>query len=133
MSSPPPKYESSILSQGSAFINAITFIPPSKEYPHGLVVSGGQDTVIEVRDPEKSRTDNAERLLMGHGNNVCALDISPDGTWFVSGSWDGTARVWSVGKWECEGVLEDHQASVLGVLAFDNETIITGSWFLGEY
>ena len=47
----------------------------------------------------------------------------------VSGSWDGSARVWKVGKWECEALLEGHQGSVWAVLAYDEETIITG-WLL---
>ena len=90
------------------------------------MVAGGKDAIIEVREPGKSHTDNAERLLMGHAHNICALDVSPDGKWLVSGSWDSTARVWSTGKWECEAVLEGHEASVWSVLAYDSSTIITG-------
>ena len=126
ISSPPPKFDYTIASHGTSFVNAIAFIPASKEHPDGLVVSGGKDSIIEVREPGKDHSENAERLLMGHAHNVCALDVSPDGSWLVSGSWDGTARVWSVGKWECEAVLEGHQGSVWGVLAYDKGTIITG-------
>ena len=82
--------------------------------------------MIEVREPNKPPDSNAERLLLGHAHNVCALDISSDGKWIVSGSWDGTARIWSIGKWDCEAVLEDHQGSVWSVLAYDSDTIITG-------
>lgn len=49
----------------------------------------------------------------------------------VSGSWDGSARIWKVGKWECDAILEGHQGSVWTVLAYDRKTIITGerrSW-----
>ncbi|KAI4254285.1 MAG: hypothetical protein L6R42_007262, partial [Xanthoria sp. 1 TBL-2021] len=49
-----------------------------------------------------------------------------DGTYVVSGSWDSSARVWRVGKWECDAVLEGHQGSVWAVLAYDKDTIITG-------
>lgn len=44
----------------------------------------------------------------------------------VSGSWDGSARLWGVGKWECNAVLEGHDGSVWTVLAYDRKTIITG-------
>jgi phospholipase A-2-activating protein len=111
----------------------LTYIKPGQAqgYEDGLVVSGGQDTIIEVRKPTASPTDNAERLLIGHGHNVCALDVSPKGTWIVSGGWDGQARVWSVGKWETELLLkhdsEDAARSVWAVLALDENTVVTGS------
>lgn len=44
----------------------------------------------------------------------------------VSGSWDGSARLWRIGKWECEALLEGHEGSVWSVLAYDSNTIITG-------
>ncbi|MBE7180041.1 MAG: hypothetical protein INR71_02340, partial [Terriglobus roseus] len=65
-------------------------------------------------------------LLLGHSGNVCALDVSEDGTIIVSGSWDGEARVWAAGKWDTAAVLRGHEGSVWTVLALDNETIVTG-------
>lgn len=44
----------------------------------------------------------------------------------VSGSWDGSARLWRIGKWECETLLDGHEGSVWSVLAYDSNTIITG-------
>lgn len=44
----------------------------------------------------------------------------------VSGSWDGSARLWRIGKWECEALLHGHEGSVWSVLAYDSKTIITG-------
>jgi phospholipase A-2-activating protein len=66
-------------------------------------------------------------MLLGHGHNICALDVSPDGGWIASGSWDSTARLWKVGKWEADVVLEGHGGSVWAVLAYGKNTIITGS------
>ncbi|KAJ5785920.1 uncharacterized protein N7503_011132 [Penicillium pulvis] len=126
VSTPPPTYDYTITAHGQAFINALTYLPPSSEYPEGLVLSGGQDTIIEARQPGKNADDNADAMLLGHGHNICALDVSPDGQWVVSGSWDSTARLWRVGKWETEVVLEGHEASVWAVLAYDKDTIITG-------
>ncbi|KAJ5948854.1 hypothetical protein N7454_002161 [Penicillium verhagenii] len=126
VSTPPPTYDYAITSHGQAFINALAYLPPSSEYPEGLVLSGGQDTIIEARQPGKTADDNADAMLLGHGHNICALDVSPDGKWVVSGSWDSTARLWQVGKWEADVVLEGHEASVWAVLAYDKDTIITG-------
>ncbi|KAJ5649837.1 uncharacterized protein N7484_003560 [Penicillium longicatenatum] len=126
VSTPPPTYDYNITAHGQAFINALTYLPPSSEYPEGLILSGGQDTIIEARQPGKNADDNADAMLLGHGHNICALDVSPDGQWVVSGSWDSTARLWKVGKWETEVVLEGHEGSVWAVLAYDKDTIITG-------
>ncbi|CAL8577179.1 WD repeat protein Lub1 [Xanthoria parietina] len=122
----PPRYDCSITSHGSAFVNAVAFCPPIKGYPDGLIISGGKDTIIEVREPGREPDKDAEALLLGHAHNVCALDVSQDGTYVVSGSWDSSARVWTVGKWECDALLEGHQGSVWAVLAYDRDTIITG-------
>ncbi|OCK75034.1 polyubiquitin binding protein-like protein [Lepidopterella palustris CBS 459.81] len=126
LSSTPPTYDSTLTSHGSAFINSLAFVPPSSGYPDGLIVSGGQDTIIEVRQPSKAPQDNADALLLGHTSNVCALDVSEDGSMIISGGWDYDARIWQVGKWESSTVLQGHTAAVWAVLAYDKGTIITG-------
>ena len=126
LSQSPPKYDYTISSHGQAFINSVAYLPPSKDFPDGLVLSGGNDAIIEAREPGKAPDANAERLLPGHAHNICSIDVSPDQTWFVSGSWDATARVWDVGKWETIAELVDHQGPVWCVLAYDKDTIITG-------
>lgn len=125
--SPAGPFDSHVAAEGTDYINSITFVPPSAEYPEGLVVSGGRDTIIDVRKPSASKEDNAERLLVGHAHNVCTLDVTPGGKYIVSGGWDAQARVWAVGKWETEFMLTGHDVSVWAVLALDENTIITGS------
>jgi phospholipase A-2-activating protein len=92
-----------------------------------LIFSGGQDTIIEARQPGKPADANADALLLGHGHNVCSIDVCPEGGWVVSGSWDSSARIWRIGKWECEVTLEGHSGSVWAVLAYDKDTVITGT------
>lgn len=82
--------------------------------------------IIEVRRPGSAPEDNAEALLLGHSNNVCALDVDPTGALIISGGWDSQGRVWRTGKWECDAVLEGHEGSVWAVLALDKDTIVTG-------
>ncbi|OBT58170.1 hypothetical protein VE04_01263 [Pseudogymnoascus sp. 24MN13] len=122
---PLATFEDTIIQHGSSFINALAYLPPSEEHIQGLVVSGGKETIIEVRQPKRPAEESAEALLLGHANNVCALDVGPDGKYIISGGWDAQARLWSVGKWETEVQFEGHQGSVLAVLAYDSETIIT--------
>lgn len=120
----PPTYDDTISVQSGSFINSLAFMPPSGAYPRGLVVSAGKDTIIDVRPPGHSPTDNAERLLLGHANNICALDCGTDGT-IISGGWDAQARVWKVDQGECVAELKGHTAAVWAVLAYDQNTIIT--------
>ncbi|KAL1860115.1 WD repeat protein Lub1 [Paecilomyces lecythidis] len=126
VSTPPPTYDYTISSSGSAFRNSLAYYPPTPEFPEGLIFSGGQDTIIEAKQPGKAVEDNADAMLLGHAHNVCALDVCPNGGWVVSGSWDASARLWRLGNWEAEVVFEGHQGSVWAVLAYDKDTVITG-------
>jgi phospholipase A-2-activating protein len=110
-------------------MNAVTYLAPTSTYSQGLIISGGKDSIIDVREPGKPPDANAERLLLGHEHNICALDVSPDLKWIVSGSWDATARIWTVDDWNCATILEGHQGSVWSVLAYDSDTIITGNGY----
>ena len=52
-----------------------------------------------ARDFETSHVPVREALLRleGHEGYVYSLDFSPDGSWIVTGSGDGTVRVWDAG------------------------------------
>jgi phospholipase A-2-activating protein len=130
LSNPPPTYDCTLASHGTHFVNSLAFVPPSSDYPDGLIVSGGQDAIIELRRPGASPQNNADALLLGHQGNVCALDVSEDGKAFVSGSWDSDARIWQLGKMEAASVLQGHEANVWAVLWYDRETIITGKSYM---
>lgn len=127
ISKSPPSFEGTLVSRGSEYVNSVAFSPPSSTHNNGLIISGGKDTVIEVKSPAAASTDHAERLLIGHANNVCTLDVATNGSYLVSGGWDGQARVWSLEKWETVVMLSGHEdKAVWSVLALDEQTAVTG-------
>ncbi|CAG8706467.1 1987_t:CDS:10, partial [Dentiscutata erythropus] len=104
------------------FVNSVKYLPPTSDHPSGLVISGSSDKTINVFD-----VDNAQEpaySLIGHSDNVCALDVTPSG-FIVSGSWDKTAKIWK--NWQESHTLEGHSQAVWAVLAVDDERILTGS------
>ncbi|KAJ2792034.1 WD repeat protein Lub1 [Coemansia linderi] len=105
------------------FVSTVTAIPPTPEYPSGLVATGSADKSICLWDP----TDLSQPAtkLDGHTDNVCALDASADGRVLVSGSWDKTAKVWVDGA--CKHTLRGHQHAVWCVLVMENGEMLTGS------
>ncbi|KAB5595461.1 Phospholipase A-2-activating protein [Ceratobasidium theobromae] len=115
-------------SASSGFVNAVTYIPPQRSNgagSAGYLVTGGQDTIINVFD--LSHSDGAKEpsyTLLGHRENVCALHSTPSGT-IVSGSWDSTARVWK--NFQQIHELRGHSGSVWAVLAVDEDQTLTGS------
>ncbi|KAH9930746.1 phospholipase A-2-activating protein [Fomitopsis serialis] len=115
--------QSVTLRAGSRYINAVTYLPPTPEEPLGFAVTGGQDTVINVFALSANSNEPAYSLI-GHTDNICALDCTPDGL-IVSGSWDRTAKVWKDFKLLYD--LTGHRQSVWAVLAVDSEQFLTGS------
>ncbi|KAK5656424.1 hypothetical protein OQA88_4805 [Cercophora sp. LCS_1] len=127
----PPTFDDKIVSNSEGFVNSLAFVR-RQNVPgsHGLLVQGGADAMIEVKNPA-SPNDETKRLLFGHSNNVCTLDVFPNGNQLVSGSWDGSAMVWDLNKWEqirtLKHVSTNGGSSVWAVLAYTDELVITGS------
>ncbi|KAG1759979.1 WD40-repeat-containing domain protein [Suillus occidentalis] len=119
-----PFTPSSILRAGSKFVNAVQYLPPSPEAPQGYAVVGGQDTVVNIFALGPAQKEDPEYSLVGHTDNVCALNISQSGT-IISGSWDKTAKVWK--QFQLVYDLKGHQQAVWAVLAIDEEQFLTAS------
>jgi phospholipase A-2-activating protein len=64
-------------------------------------------------------------ILTGHEGGIISFGFTSDGH-LISGSWDGTARIWDLKKALCIGVLSGHENGVC-VLGLPNGTIVTGS------
>ena len=51
----------------------------------------------------------------GHESWVTALVLTPDGKKLISGSWDGTVRVWDVETGKADPILESHKSKIYSV------------------
>jgi phospholipase A-2-activating protein len=122
----PPTYDATESSHGASFKNCLVYAPEIKGFPEGLIISGGQDSIIEARQPDTTSEQDADGLMIGHTNQVCSLDVNVEAGYVVSGSWDKTAKVWQLGRWEPEVELQGHDGSVWAVIAYSGDTIVTG-------
>lgn len=120
--------EDVILTGQNGFVNSLAYVKPRADAPKGLIVSGGKDNIIYVHDLSQAIPLGAEtsyhKFLVGHTDNVCALDVNDDTGDIISGSWDKTARVWRDAQ--CLYTLKGHENAVWAVLAIGKQ-VLTGS------
>jgi hypothetical protein len=107
----------------------------------GYVVTGGQEAIINIFSLSNPK-DDPDFTLLGHSDNICALDVTAGGS-IISGSWDRcatrfiwevyltdldftsrTAKVWK--NFNLAYELKGHEQSVWAVLAIDEEQTLTG-------
>ncbi|KAJ1966719.1 WD repeat protein Lub1 [Dispira parvispora] len=111
----------------SKYVSSLALLPPNATYPAGLLASGGMDRSIRLYDPSNvTNGDTAQPMhtLEGHRDNVCCLTVTQQGD-LVSGSWDGTAKVWH--NWQVATELVGHQYAIWAVLSLPDGSILTGS------
>lgn len=101
----------------TGFVNSLAFDAKDQ-----LVISGGQDKLVNITDLHSSGID-AKFVLIGHESNVCCLDAKNDE--IISGSWDSTAKVWqdNVLRFNLVG----HNASVWDVKILGDNRYLTSS------
>ncbi|KAG9389895.1 WD domain G-beta repeat [Carpediemonas membranifera] len=110
----------------------VTCIACSSETPN-QIISGSRDKSLIVWDLEK--TDDVEglvgaphRRLCGHENFVTDIDISGDGQYVFSGSWDHSARLWEISTGKTASRFQGHTSRVLSVgFSPDNRQLVTAS------
>jgi len=95
------------------------------------ILTGSRDKKIIVwnltRD-DPSSYGVPRRSLSGHSHFVQDVVISSDGQFALSGSWDGTLRLWDIEHGVTTRIFKGHTKDVLSVaFSADNRQIVSGS------
>uniref|UniRef100_A0AAV1TF46 Phospholipase A-2-activating protein n=1 Tax=Peronospora matthiolae TaxID=2874970 RepID=A0AAV1TF46_9STRA len=98
------------------------WVTASVALANGGFATGSMDKKIRLFDAKGQRVG----LLSGHEGGVISLALSVDKKLLLSGSWDGTARVWSLETQKCLQVLPGHENGVC-VLGLPDGSFVTGS------
>jgi WD40 repeat protein len=96
-------------------IRAIALSPDEKY----LVVAGFMGSAKYQTDQDiggikvyEYATGKLMRVLKSHKNSVYDLAFSADGNYLISGSWDKSAKIWSVKTFELLGTIKAHKRGV---------------------
>lgn len=106
-------------------VTALTPLPIGAldDCPTGGFVTGSQDKAIRIFNSEGTLV----RQLLGHSLGVISLSFLSDPRFLISGSWDGTARIWDLkNECKCVATLPDHENGVC-VLGLTDGNVATGS------
>ena len=113
------------------WVTAVTSLPADASrafYLKGCIISGCNDSKIRIFDSE---TNSLQCTLEGHAKGVISfswLTTSTNDLYLLSGSWDGTARVWDLSSQSCIQELGPHENGVhiLGLSDGNIATVSTG-------
>jgi len=107
----------------------VTSIATTLQAPDMLLSASRDKSVIVwnlTREEEKYGV--AQKRLKGHSHFVQDVAISSDGQFALSGSWDGTLRLWDLNTGATTRRFVGHTKDVLSVaFSADNRQIVSGS------
>jgi len=115
----------------NGWVTSIAFTPNTNEETMNMLVSCSRDKTLLKWDLTRQQGEDYghPRLLMrGHSNFVQDVVVSSDGQFALSGSWDGTLRLWDLTTGVSTRTFVGHTSDVLSVaFSADNRQIVSGS------
>jgi len=108
----------------------VTCLATSSENPD-VLISGSRDKTVVIWNLTRE-SDNQygvpRKCLTGHSHFVQDISVSSDGQFALSGSWDGTLRLWDLNFGTTTRRFVGHTKDVLSVaFSADNRQIVSGS------
>merc|ERR1712166_321498 len=107
----------------------VTAIATTNEDPN-MILSASRDKTVMVWQINRDEGSYGypKKALRGHGHFVQDVVISSDGQFALSGSWDGTLRLWDLNTGLTTRRFVGHEKDVLSVaFSADNRQIVSGS------
>ena len=95
-----------------------------------MLLSSSRDktVILWTLTREEGNYGYAQKALRGHSHFVQDVVISSDGQFALSGSWDGTLRLWDLNTGSTTRRFVGHSKDVLSVaFSVDNRQIVSGS------
>jgi len=110
----------------------VTSICTNPENPETLVTGSRDKTIciwnLSGRDVVEQAYGVPRKTLTGHSHFIQDLALSSDGQFALSGSWDGTLRLWDLNFGTTTRRFVGHTKDVLSVaFSADNRQIVSGS------
>ncbi|CAI9580560.1 unnamed protein product [Staurois parvus] len=107
----------------------VTQIATTPQFPDMILSSSRDKTVIMWKlTRDETSYGVPQRGLRGHSHFVSDVVISSDGQFALSGSWDGTLRLWDLTTGTTTRRFVGHTKDVLSVaFSADNRQIVSGS------
>ncbi|XP_056634387.1 phospholipase A-2-activating protein [Diorhabda sublineata] len=109
------------------FVGSVLYLEPTKEYPDGLVITGGYDKNILIYKPGEPFHTYA--IKEEHLNTICAITKGNGVNTFLSASWDNTAKYWCLSTSTSKPVqtFTGHTAAVWHVRQISDGRVLTAS------
>jgi len=99
--------------------------------PNGQTIAIALDSPDNMADLLAAPTGDVLLSFVGHTDKVSSVAFSPDGLFLLTGSWDGTARLWNVATGRLLRTFAPIAHNGLHVLSVafspDGKTVLTGS------
>lgn len=107
----------------------ITQIATNPQFPD-VILSASRDKSLIMWKLTRAESQYGlpSKRLVGHGHFVSDVVMSSDGQFALSGSWDGTLRLWDLSTGQTTRRFVGHTKDVLSVaFSADNRQIVSGS------